>query len=141
MIKNKVKAIPEAYKQYKIARAYRGVGTFLACSGLLYMATSNLLISIERENDYTEWFNYYSQHASQGDIAPFDESKYTQKKLVNIGIGAAISIGGIVLMVCDRSHLKKSVLIYTNKMKETGMTPIKLNLGMTQNGIGGILRF
>ncbi len=129
---------PEALEEYKLGKTYKTSGNVLAFGGLSYVLVSSQVVRIQRENDYTDWFNYHSSNHIAG---TFDDSKYADKLVVNAVIGVGISAIGAVCLIAAPGHFNKAVKLYNTKNGNLGSIPVQLNLLLGSNGIGVKMSF
>jgi len=64
-----------------------------------------------------------------------------RKHLTPLLIGAGCVLVGVPFLVYGNSLLKKSVTVYNSKHSTGCNYPIKINLGVTLNGVGLVCRF
>jgi hypothetical protein len=129
---------PDALKEYKSAKTLKTTGNIFAFGGLGYVLVSTQVVRIQRENDYSDWYNYHSSHHIPGS---FDDSKYPKKLLVNGGIGVGISAIGIICLLSAPGYYQKAVTLYNSKHTTGYKTTQKLEIGLTQTGVGLVYRF
>lgn len=122
---------PESAVEYKLAKKNStiaaipaGIGTVLC----LYGTAVSLKQSADESNAISDGDLYYES----------DQSKFVSPIL----IGAGLVVVAIPFMISSNSHLKKSVTIYNSKRTSTGYRDeMKLEFGLTQNGVGVVYRF
>lgn len=124
---------PESLKEYKSGKIYRTSGNILTWGGLAYVVVSSQIVRIDRENDYTDWFNYHSQNGIPG---KFDESKYPKQLFINAGIGAGLSLVGLLCLFSAPNHYSKAVNLYNDRHKKLSLSPVQFNLMVRSNGLG-----
>jgi hypothetical protein len=129
---------PDVLKEYKLAKTCKTTGNFFTFGGLAYVLVSSQVVRMQRENDYTDWFNYHSSNHIPG---TFDESKYPKKLLVNAGIGVGISAIGLICLISAPGHYTKAVNLYNSKRTTGFNNNQKLELGLTPDGIGITYKF
>jgi hypothetical protein len=137
-LKNIYSSYPEALKEYEQAKSFKTTGNIMMWGGLTYAAVSNLLISIKRENDYTEWFNSQSSIGIPGE---FDDYKYTKQKLTHVGIGLGISAVGLIFIFSATDHYEKAINLYNTRHKDVSSVPFQFDLMINSNGMGIRMRF
>jgi hypothetical protein len=129
---------PEALKEYKLGKTLKTSGNVLTYGGLAYVLVASQVVRMQRENDYTDWFNYHSSNQIAG---TFDDSKYSKKLILNAGIGVGISAVGIICMVSAPGHFNKAVKLYNLNRNDHGLAPVQLNFMISSNQIGIKLSF
>jgi hypothetical protein len=122
---------PESAAEYKIAQKNSTIGTVPAIAGsalVLYGTVVMLKQSVDESNAISNGDIYYES----------DPSKYVTPIL----IGCALGLSAIPFALASNKHLKKSVSIYNSKKSATGYrNEMKLNFGLTQNGVGVTCHF
>ena len=117
---------PESAVEYKIAKKNStiaavpaGIGSLLCFYGVGVM----LKQSADESNAISNGDIYYQS----------DQSKFVTPVLV----GTGLIIVAVPFMISSNKHLKKSVSIYNSKKTSTGYRDeMKLNFGLTKNGVG-----
>jgi hypothetical protein len=110
---------PESAIEYKLAKKNSTIAMVpaLAGTGLVIYGTIVMLGQADDE--------------ANGETV--DQSKWVTPTL----IGAGLVVVSFPFIISSNSHLKKSVTIYNSRKPATGYRDVmKLDLGLTQNGVG-----
>jgi hypothetical protein len=130
-LKSILSSNPESAVEYQIAKKNGTIAAVPAGIGsalCLYGAAVSLKQSVDESNAISNGDLYYES----------DQSKFVTPIL----IGAGLVVVAIPFMISSNKHLKKSISIYNSKKSSTGYRDeIKLDFGLTQNGIGVTYHF
>ncbi len=122
---------PESAVEYKLAKKNSTIGAIPALTGtalVLYGTVIMLKQSIDESNAISDGDLYYQS----------DQSKFVTPIL----IGAGLAVVAIPFALVSNKHLKKSITIYnSNKTLTSYRDEMKLDFGLTQNGVGIVYRF
>ena len=122
-----LKSYPEPAKKYQNYKAFHiaglssmGVGTIFLGVGLYYSIKG---AQTANDNNLEETVDYSNKGGN------------------NLLIGAGFFVLSIPFNILAKSNLKKSIELYNNTQTTAGINKVTLMYGITDNGVGILLRF
>ena len=121
-----LKSDQESAIVYKKAQTATTIGSVFAGVGTVVILIAALNPPAEKE----------------GPLPGLVSDEEMNKHLVPVFIGAGIVLAGIPFLISGNMQLKKSITIYNSKHTVTGFrNELKLDIGISQNGVGLVYRF
>jgi hypothetical protein len=114
---------PESALEYNKSKKYITISLLTMSSGLVLMVYGEIVMDNAKYNE-----------------ANYGETTNSSKYLVPILAGVGLSLTGIIYYYSSRSH-SNAIPIYNSKHKIGYKSDQRLDIGITQNGIGIVYRF
>lgn len=125
-LKTILKSDQESAIVYKKAQIATTVGTVFAGAGTVVILIAALNPPSEKE----------------GPLPGLVSDEEMNKHLLPVFVGAGIVLAGIPFLISGNMQLNKSIKIYNSKHTVTGFRKeLKLDFGISQNGVGIVYRF